>query len=52
VGVDSSRPWMVYWALMGLHLLGEDVVPFRSRYIAQATAKRSLKGSYRFADKA
>lgn len=32
VGIDASRPWMVYWALLGLYLLGEDVSPFRSRY--------------------
>ncbi|RMZ83889.1 hypothetical protein DV737_g1440, partial [Chaetothyriales sp. CBS 132003] len=25
VGLDASRPWMIYWALLGLHLLGEDV---------------------------
>jgi len=31
VGVDASRPWMVYWALMGLYLLGEDVTSYRSR---------------------
>lgn len=31
VGLDSSRPWMVYWALTGLHLLGEDVTKFRER---------------------
>lgn len=31
VGIDSSRPWMVYWALAGLSLLGEDVTKFRER---------------------
>lgn len=25
VGLDASRPWMFYWGLVGLHLLGEDV---------------------------
>ena len=33
VGVDASRPWLVYWALMGLHLLGEDVTKFRARCV-------------------
>jgi protein farnesyltransferase subunit beta len=33
VAVDASRPWMVYWALMGLYLLGEDVTPYRDRYV-------------------
>lgn len=31
VGIDSSRPWMVYWALAGLSLLGEDVTKYRDR---------------------
>lgn len=31
-GLDSSRPWMVYWALTGLALLGEDVTKYRERY--------------------
>jgi protein farnesyltransferase subunit beta len=31
VAVDASRPWMVYWALMGLYLLGEDVTQYRDR---------------------
>ena len=32
VGFDASRPWIVYWALAGLCLLGEDVTPYRERY--------------------
>lgn len=32
VGIDASRPWMVYWALLALYILGEDISPFRSRY--------------------
>ena len=32
VGLDSSRPWMVYWALLGLYLLGDDVTQSRARY--------------------
>ena len=33
VGLDASRPWMLYWGLMGLYLLGEDVSKFRSRQV-------------------
>jgi protein farnesyltransferase subunit beta len=33
VAVDASRPWMVYWALMGLYLLGEDVTQYRDRLV-------------------
>lgn len=39
VGYDASRPWMVYWALTALSILGEDVTPYRERYLSgQATA--------------
>lgn len=31
VTIDSSRPWFLYWALMGLTLLGEDVTGYRKR---------------------
>lgn len=31
VALDASRPWMCYWALAGLSLLGEDVSKFRQR---------------------
>ncbi|KIX00949.1 uncharacterized protein Z518_10015 [Rhinocladiella mackenziei CBS 650.93] len=33
VGIDASRPWMVYWALLSLYVLGEDISPFRSRVV-------------------
>jgi hypothetical protein len=32
VAADASRPWMLYWALSGLHLLGEDISHYRERY--------------------
>ena len=31
VAADASRPWMLYWALNGLHLLGEDISGYRER---------------------
>lgn len=31
VAMDASRPWMVYWALAGLSLLGENVSRVRER---------------------
>lgn len=31
VSIDASRPWMPYWALTGLSLLGEDVSQYRGR---------------------
>ena len=32
VVLDASRTWMIYWALTGLCLLGEDISPYRKRY--------------------
>lgn len=32
VGFDASRPWIIYWALTALSLLGEDIEPYRDRY--------------------
>lgn len=33
VPLDASRPWMVYWGLMGLYMLGEDVTQYRTRLV-------------------
>lgn len=33
VAMDSSRPWMIYWGLAGLTLMGEDVTPIRERCV-------------------
>jgi protein farnesyltransferase subunit beta len=33
VGLDASRPWLVYWGSLSLHLLGEDITPMRQRYL-------------------
>lgn len=32
VAVDASRPWIIYWALMGLQVLDADVTAYRERY--------------------
>jgi hypothetical protein len=31
VSLDASRPWMMYWTLCGLKMLGEDITPHRER---------------------
>lgn len=31
VGFDAARPWLVYWTLTGLSILGESVDQYRSR---------------------
>lgn len=33
VSMDSSRPWMLYWGLAGLTLLGEDVSRVQQRCV-------------------
>ena len=32
VAYDASRPWLLYWALTGLSLLGENIEQYRQRY--------------------
>jgi protein farnesyltransferase subunit beta len=32
VALDASRPWIVYWCLVGLSMLGVDVTRYRERY--------------------
>ena len=39
VGIDASRPWMVYWALAGLSLFEEDLTSYRARYAQFAHLK-------------
>jgi len=30
--LDASRPWMLYWCLTGLSIMGEDVSIYREKY--------------------
>jgi protein farnesyltransferase subunit beta len=32
VAFDASRPWLLYWALTGLSILGEEVKQYRQRW--------------------
>ncbi|PYI00567.1 CaaX farnesyltransferase beta subunit Ram1 [Aspergillus sclerotiicarbonarius CBS 121057] len=42
--LDASRPWMVYWALAGLCLFGEDVTRFRERVISTFSRMQNPTG--------
>ena len=42
VVLDASRPWMLYWALAGLCLLGEDISEYRERYLALSVIFKRL----------
>ncbi|KAI9931287.1 hypothetical protein ASPWEDRAFT_47477 [Aspergillus wentii DTO 134E9] len=46
VGIDASRPWMVYWALAGLSLLGEGVSKFRQRILTTFTPMQNPTGGF------
>ncbi|KAK2768516.1 CAAX farnesyltransferase (FTase) subunit beta [Arachnomyces sp. PD_36] len=46
VGLDSSRPWMVYWALTGMSLLGEDIVQLRERVVATFAPMQNATGGF------
>ncbi|EIT80880.1 beta subunit of farnesyltransferase [Aspergillus oryzae 100-8] len=46
VALDASRPWMVYWALAGLALLGEDISQFRERVITSFRPMQNPTGGF------
>ncbi|KAJ5216290.1 uncharacterized protein N7498_002697 [Penicillium cinerascens] len=46
VAMDASRPWMVYWALTGLSLLGEDVTSVRQRVIKTLQPMQNPAGGF------
>jgi hypothetical protein len=37
VAMDASRPWIVYWALAGLAMMGEETTRFRERCVHAST---------------
>ncbi len=34
VAVDASRPWILYWSLTAIYLLGGDTASYHERYVA------------------
>lgn len=46
VAMDSSRPWMIYWGLAGLTLMGEDVTPIRERVIESLRPMQNPTGGF------
>ncbi|KAF4125543.1 protein farnesyltransferase subunit beta [Geosmithia morbida] len=43
---DSSRPWIFYWCLAGLSLLGEDVGPYRQRLMDTVRPMQNEAGGF------
>ncbi|KJZ71145.1 hypothetical protein HIM_09444 [Hirsutella minnesotensis 3608] len=43
---DPSRPWIFYWCLAGLTLLGEDVESYRSRLVETVRPMQNETGGF------
>ncbi|GFP54537.1 protein farnesyltransferase subunit beta [Trichoderma asperellum] len=46
VGADPSRPWIFYWCLNALSLLGEDLEPYRARLIETVRPIQNKTGGF------
>lgn len=44
--VDPSRPWIFYWALAGMSLLGEDVGIYRARLVDTVRPMQNPTGGF------
>lgn len=42
VGADASRPWILYWCVVALALMGEDVSEYRAPLAATAASMQNL----------
>jgi protein farnesyltransferase subunit beta len=43
---DASRPWMFYWALAGLSVMGEDISEYRERLISTVRPIQNATGGF------
>ncbi|SPO04965.1 related to RAM1 - protein farnesyltransferase, beta subunit [Cephalotrichum gorgonifer] len=46
IGADASRPWILYWCLAGLALLGEDVSSYRPGLVETARTMQNRSGGF------
>lgn len=46
VALDASRPWMLYWSLNGLAILGEDVSCYRDALVDTARSMQNTNGGF------
>lgn len=46
VGADPSRPWIFYWCLNALSLLGEDVEPYRAKLVETVRPIQNETGGF------
>jgi len=43
--LDASRPWMLYWCLTGLSIMGEDVSIYREKYATYCSLRFVIDGT-------
>ena len=43
---DALRPWIIYWSLTGLSVLGEDLTQWRDRVVETCTPMQNLSGGF------
>ena len=43
---DSSRPWLLYWSLTGLYLLGEDISTYRESVNTTLSPSQNPEGGF------
>jgi len=46
VVLDASRPWIIYWALHSIFLLGSDVSSYSRRVIDTLSSMQNITGGY------
>lgn len=46
IGADASRPWILYWCLAGLTLLGEDVSAYGEGLVETARTMQNATGGF------
>lgn len=46
VAADASRPWMFYWAMAALSMMGEDVTSYRVRLISTVSPMQNTTGGF------
>ena len=46
LSADASRPWMLYWALSSISIMGEDVTSYRENMIATARTMQNVSGGF------
>jgi protein farnesyltransferase subunit beta len=46
VAADAGRPWMFYWAMVGLSVMGEDISEYRTRMISTCRPIQNATGGF------